>query len=80
VETFNAEDLRVYGEACGWALARSHAKAGDAWTISGYLGKNDHFDLAMGHFALAYADQAESDHAKLKAAVRAGKVTVLQEA
>jgi len=33
----------------------------------------------MGRFALAYADQAEADHAALKAAVRAGKVQVLWE-
>jgi len=80
VETFDTEALLVYGEGCGWALARSHAKAGDAWTISGYLGKNDHFDTAMGKFAMAYADQAEADHAALKRAVRAGKVQVMQEA
>ncbi|HBK04392.1 MAG TPA: DUF2252 domain-containing protein [Acetobacteraceae bacterium] len=80
VETFDAETLLVFGEACGWALARGHAKAGDAWTISGYLGGSDQFDIAMGRFALAYADQAEADHAALKRAVRAGRVQVLQEA
>jgi hypothetical protein len=30
----------------------------------------------MGDFALAYADQAEDDHAALKAAVRKGSVSV----
>jgi hypothetical protein len=80
IETFDAEALLVYGEACGWALARSHAKASDTWTISGYLGSNDHFDNAMGRFAITYADQAEADHAALKRAVRAGKVQVLQDA
>ena len=80
VETFDAEALLVYAELCGWALARSHAKAGDTWSISGYLGKSDAFDTAMERFALAYADQAEADHAALKRAVRAGKVEVLQEA
>jgi len=30
----------------------------------------------MGAFALAYADQAETDHAALKKAVRSGKVAV----
>ena len=79
IETFDAEMLLVYAEACGWALARSHAKAGDAWTISGYLGSSDQFDIAMGKYALAYADQAEADHAALKRAVRAGKVQVMQE-
>jgi hypothetical protein len=34
----------------------------------------------MGRFALAYADQAEADHAALKRAVRAGKIQVIMEA
>ena len=76
VETFDAEMLAIYGEMCGWALARAHAKAGDPWTIGGYLGASDAFDDAMGAFALAYADQAESDHGALKKAVRSGKVAV----
>ena len=59
VETYDAEMLSIYGKACGWALARAHAKAGDPWTISGYLGNGGQFDDAMGKFALAYADQAE---------------------
>lgn len=79
VETFDAGTLATYAEACGWALARSHAKAGDASSITGYLGKSDEFDLALGRFALAYADQTEADHAALKRAVRTGKIQVLQE-
>ena len=76
VETYDAEMLSIYARACGWVLARAHAKAGDPWTISGYLGKQDEFDEAMGKFALAYADQAERDHAGLAAAVRAGTIVV----
>ena len=79
VETFDAEMLSIYGKMCGWALARAHAKAGDPWTISGYLGNGGQCDDAMGKFALAYADQAEKDHAALKAAVRAGIVDVQLE-
>jgi uncharacterized protein (DUF2252 family) len=79
VETYDAEMLSIYGQACGWVLARAHAKAGDPWAISGYFGKNAQFDEAMGKFALAYADQAERDHAALKAAVRAGTVEVQLE-
>jgi uncharacterized protein (DUF2252 family) len=79
VETYDAEMLSIYGQACGWVLARAHAKAGDPWAISGYLGKNAQFDEAMGKFALAYADQAERDHTALKAAVRAGIVEVQLE-
>ncbi|HEV2100056.1 MAG TPA: DUF2252 domain-containing protein [Stellaceae bacterium] len=80
VETYDAEMLSIYAQACGWVLARAHAKAGDPWAISGYLGnKSDQFDQAMGQFALAYADQAERDHAALQAAVRAGIVEVQLE-
>ena len=81
VETFNAEMLGVYAQACGWALARAHAKASEiSATISGYLcSSNDAFDTAMGKFALAYADQAERDHAALKAAVKKGTIAASEE-
>jgi uncharacterized protein (DUF2252 family) len=79
VEVFDEDMLELYAEACGWVLARAHAKAGDAATISGYLGTGDQFDEAMGAFALAYADQTERDHAALKAAVRKGRITAFQE-
>lgn len=76
VETFDAGMLDVYAQACGWVLARAHAKASNVSpTISGYLGaSSEEFDAAMGQFAVAYADQAESDYDALKAAVRNGKV------
>jgi hypothetical protein len=46
---------------------------------SNYLGgSSDAFDAAMGQFALAYADQAERDHAALRAAVRNGKIGARQ--
>ena len=76
VEAFDAEMLVTFARCCAWALARAHAKSGDPWAISGYLGKSDAFDDAMGRFALAYADQAERDHAALKAKVRAGVISV----
>lgn len=79
VETFDTEALLFYARLCGWSLARAHAKASEVAEIAGYLGSSDQFDEAMGDFALAYADQAERDHAALKAAVRRGAVTVLQE-
>lgn len=77
VETYDAKTLSIYAQA--WVLARAHAKAGDPWAIIGYLGKNAQFDEAMGKFALAYADQAERDHAALRTAVRAGIVEVQLE-
>jgi uncharacterized protein (DUF2252 family) len=76
VETFDAELLEGYAEACGWVLARAHAKGGEEAPIAGYLGAGDQFDEAIGAFALAYADQAEKDHAALKAAVGRGDIPV----
>jgi len=80
VETMDATALTFFARACGWGLARSHAKSsGSALAISGYLGKTDKFDEAMSSFAVAYADQTERDHAALKAAARAGKIKVQPE-
>jgi Uncharacterized protein conserved in bacteria (DUF2252) len=78
IETFDADVLDVYAGACGWVLARAHAKVSEiSATISGYLGSSsDEFDQAMGRFAVAYADQAERDHAALKVAVKKGKIKV----
>jgi uncharacterized protein (DUF2252 family) len=76
VEAYDAKMLSIYAKACGWVLARAHAKSGDPWTIAGYLGKQDDFDEAMGKFGLAYADQAERDHSALSAAARAGSIEV----
>ena len=80
VETFNADVLDIYAMACGWVLARAHAKVSEiSATISGYLGSSSKFDEAMGKFALAYADQAERDYGALKTAVRKGEITVYRE-
>jgi uncharacterized protein (DUF2252 family) len=76
VEAYDAEMMTIYARICGWALARAHARSAEPWTIAGYLGGKDIFDEAMGEFAIAYADQAERDHAKLQAAVRAGTIDV----
>jgi len=71
--------IRRFADLCGWTLARAHAKSGDSATISGYLGKTDAFDRAIGKFALAYADQNERDHAALKVAVKSGRIKALVE-
>jgi uncharacterized protein (DUF2252 family) len=66
--------MRLYGELCGWTLARAHARSGDGIAIAAYLGGGDVFDRAIARFADAYADQNERDHAALAAAVAAGRV------
>jgi uncharacterized protein (DUF2252 family) len=74
VESFVADTLPAYGTMCGWALARAHAKAGDAATISGYLGASDAFDDALAHYAPAYADQVECDFEAFQRAIRSGRL------
>jgi uncharacterized protein (DUF2252 family) len=79
VDAMDDVSLDIYAKRCGWALARAHAKGGDAATVTGYLGDSDKFDEALGDFSVAYADQTERDHAALKAAVRKGQIEVHQE-
>jgi uncharacterized protein (DUF2252 family) len=80
IEGFDEELLRRYAEACGWALARAHARSGDAAMISGYMGSGGIFDDAVCDFAVDYADQAERDHKAFVKAVRQGRVKVQVEA
>jgi len=79
IETIDEAMFTLFAQACGWNLARAHAKTGDADGIRGYLGKSDKFDEAVASFAEAYADQAERDYAAFRAAVKAGKVQVYAE-
>jgi uncharacterized protein (DUF2252 family) len=67
--------LEVYGEVCGWTLAKAHARSGDAIAISSYLGTGDVFDRAMASFAQSYADQNERDYKHAQDAVAAGRIT-----
>jgi len=75
IETFRPATLVGYATLCGWALARAHAKAGDAAMIAGYLGSTDQFDSALAKYSEAYADQAERDFATFKAAIRTGRLS-----
>lgn len=62
--------LRPYGRICAWALARAHARSGDAARIAGYLGSNSTFDDAVCEFAVEYADQNQRDYRAFIKAMR----------
>ena len=66
--------LHAYSRACGWSLARAHARSGDRLAIAFYLGAGTKFDEAIGRFATAYADQNELDYQRLREAVAAGEL------
>ncbi len=74
VAKLNAKGLRAYGEACGWTLARGHARTGDRLALAAYVGDTDEFDHAIAAFASAYADTNEQDYARLHNAVDGGRL------
>ena len=74
LEEMTKAEWLEYAEICGWALARAHARTGDAARIAGYLGKSERFDTAIVKFAVAYAEQTDRDHGALQKAIRAGKI------
>jgi uncharacterized protein (DUF2252 family) len=76
LDTILPEGLALYGEICGFLLARAHARSGDRIAIGSYLGKGDTFDRALAEFAAAYADQNERDHAALRLAADEGRIPV----
>jgi len=75
IEDLVPHGMQIYGETCGWALARAHACSGDRIAIAAYLGASDVFDQAVTQFAAAYADQNERDHKSLVDAVASGRIT-----
>jgi NAD(P)H-dependent flavin oxidoreductase YrpB (nitropropane dioxygenase family) len=64
----------AYGKACGWTLARAHARSGERIVIASYLGKSGTFDQAIAAFAETYADQNKRDYRALQDAVNEGRV------
>jgi len=73
-ELMDPVGLTHYGALCAWALARAHARTGDAVAIAAYLGRSPTFDGAIAAFAGSYADQAEADHAVLLEAIADGRI------
>jgi len=74
IETLVPDGMRMYGEICGWTLARAHARTGDPVAIAAYLGGSAAFDEAVGEFAVAYATQNELDHQSLVDAIASGRI------
>lgn len=74
-EKMKPRGMRLYGELCGWTLARAHARSGDRIAIAAYLGKSDQFEQAITRFAVTYADQNERDYQALVDAVTSGRLT-----
>jgi uncharacterized protein (DUF2252 family) len=79
VEIYRPKVLSLYGEACGWVLARAHARTGDPAQLAAYLGSSDRFNQAIADFAESYADQNERDYEAFVGAIRAGRLIAADE-
>jgi uncharacterized protein (DUF2252 family) len=74
LSTLSQSGLHAYTRACGWSLARAHARSGDRLAIAAYLGAGPKFEQAIARFSAAYADQNERDHRRLADAVAGGEL------
>jgi uncharacterized protein (DUF2252 family) len=79
VDTMSPALLNVYGQMCGWTLARVHARSGDRVAIASYLGSSATFDQAITRFARRYADQNDLDHQALTQAIANGTMSSATE-
>ena len=79
IEDWDTGVLRQYGRMCAHALARAHARSGDAAMIHGYMGSAQTFDDAIGEFSVEYSDQNRSDYRAFVQAVREKRIDVIVE-
>jgi uncharacterized protein (DUF2252 family) len=74
IEQMVPDGMAVYGQLCGWTLARAHARSGDRIALAAYLGSGSAFDRAILEFSKAYADQNDADYKRLTDAVQTGRI------
>ncbi|MFI7061280.1 DUF2252 domain-containing protein [Kribbella sp. NPDC050124] len=74
VEKMDPVGMMMYGQLCGWTLARAHARSGDRIALATYLNSDDAFPEAMAEYAEAYADQNERDYQLFLDAVKSGRL------
>ena len=79
IEDWDIGLLRQYGRMCAHALARAHARSGDAALISGYAGSAGTLDDAIADFASAYSDQNHADYRAFVKAVRQGRLEAVTD-
>ena len=70
------DTFTIDSQVLGGTLARAHARSVDPAVIDGYVGSNLRLAGAIGAFASAYADQVESDFARMERAARDGQLPI----
>nr|WP_315594659.1 DUF2252 domain-containing protein [uncultured Cupriavidus sp.] len=79
IEDWDCGMLRQYSRMCAHALARAHARSGDAAAIAGYMGSGQTFDDAICEFATEYCSQNRNDYRAFVAAIREGRIEAIME-
>jgi len=79
IEALDAGLLRQYARMCAHALARAHARSGDAAMIAGYMGSGGTFDDAITEFASEYSSQNRLDYREFIQAIREGRIQAVAE-
>jgi uncharacterized protein (DUF2252 family) len=79
LEIMKVKNMEDYAKACGWALARAHARTGDPSVLSGYIGNSNEFANAISRFSISYADQNDADYDKMLQAIKEGRLPISQE-
>jgi uncharacterized protein (DUF2252 family) len=74
IEGWDLASLENYARLCAVALARAHARTGDAALMAGYMGSSTVFDDAICEFAVEYADQNKHDYRAFVNAIREGSI------
>ncbi|CAG0938996.1 hypothetical protein GPROT2_00491 [Gammaproteobacteria bacterium] len=79
IDDWDSRTLRQYATMCAHALARAHARSGDAAMMAGYMGSGRAFDDAIGRFACEYGSQNQRDYRAFIKAIRAGRIQAQSE-
>ncbi len=66
--------LTEYALVCGEALAKAHARTGDAVALAAYCGISDKLDSAIATFGAAYAEQVARDFDVFIKAIKDGRI------
>lgn len=69
--------LELLLNACGWTLARAHARSGDRIALAAYMGRSSRFEDAIATWSMGYADQMEADHAGMVHAIRMARLPAI---
>jgi hypothetical protein len=69
-EALQGVRLIEYSCICAELLAKGHARSGEPAVLAAYLGRPGKAEKALSQFAMAYADQVESDYQAFRKALK----------